>query len=360
MNVSPAAGRLAAALAFFAVASLLFGLDYHRRQAQHARVIDLSSLQLPPSSGRLEDRIREWVQEAAEGAARELRAGISAMPQPLDASSLAERIERASAAVAALEERVAAAQERGAAVASRLAAAEGGVAAAQSHLDGLPSAAELRAQLSAREESFGEFEERLASLKAEVEREAAQAQHCAAAPAAPSAEAVEALVGEFLEDGPGAPDLSTGVIRGPGLTSAAHTPSGRWVGTELLHFLRVDGGVGGPEAAITPGRRRGECFAFSGAEGSITVELLPRSVVAAVTVEHADAAESPDRRSAPRRFRVLCDGEAAGDFEYDLDARPVQTFQLPRPKAAGRVTFRVLSNHGHPEYTCLYRVRVHG
>ena len=58
-----------------------------------------------------------------------------------------------------------------------------------------------------------------------------------------------------------------------------------------------------------------------------------------------------------------------GLFEYDaVKGRPVQTFELvacqgerPLPACfADTVRLEVDSNHGHPEWTCLYRLRVHG
>ena len=55
-----------------------------------------------------------------------------------------------------------------------------------------------------------------------------------------------------------------------------------------------------------------------------------------------------------------------GEFEYDLSgARTVQTFPLAPPGRAGLaptslVTFEVVSNFGNPDYTCVYRFRLHG
>jgi len=53
-------------------------------------------------------------------------------------------------------------------------------------------------------------------------------------------------------------------------------------------------------------------------------------------------------------------------FTYDITTSyPVQTFELPIDLQklgvnVEEVSFRILSNWGNPEYTSLYRIRVHG
>lgn len=51
-----------------------------------------------------------------------------------------------------------------------------------------------------------------------------------------------------------------------------------------------------------------------------------------------------------------------GSFEYDKEGKPIQYFEVQHPSTKGHniVRVRVLSNWGHPVYTCVYRVRVHG
>lgn len=73
--------------------------------------------------------------------------------------------------------------------------------------------------------------------------------------------------------------------------------------------------------------------------------------------------------SAPRHFEL--EGlEKRGDtyphefggFQYEKDGSPIQYFKVlhPAPKAYNLVRLRVMTNWGHPVYTCVYRVRVHG
>lgn len=51
-----------------------------------------------------------------------------------------------------------------------------------------------------------------------------------------------------------------------------------------------------------------------------------------------------------------------GSFEYDKEGRPIQYFEVLHPSTKGYnfIRVRVLTNWGHPVYTCIYRVRVHG
>jgi SUN domain-containing protein 1/2 len=125
----------------------------------------------------------------------------------------------------------------------------------------------------------------------------------------------------------------------------------------------------------------GHCLALNGSWGAhVDVALRERIVPTAVSVEHLHRALAFDGRSAVRAFSLLGGGEEAEEAEgggggamrvllaqgvYDAaEGAPVQTFALPQAAAqhAGgvtRVRFQVLSNHG-AEYTCLYRLRVHG
>jgi len=56
------------------------------------------------------------------------------------------------------------------------------------------------------------------------------------------------------------------------------------------------------------------------------------------------------------------EGTLLGQFTYDQDGEPIQTFYFQDTKMATYqvVELRILTNWGHPEYTCIYRFRVHG
>ncbi|XP_045384674.1 sperm-associated antigen 4 protein isoform X2 [Lemur catta] len=51
-----------------------------------------------------------------------------------------------------------------------------------------------------------------------------------------------------------------------------------------------------------------------------------------------------------------------GKFTFDVEKSEIQTFHLQNdpPAAFPKVKIQILSNWGHPRFTCLYRVRAHG
>ncbi|CAG8708838.1 779_t:CDS:1, partial [Acaulospora morrowiae] len=55
-----------------------------------------------------------------------------------------------------------------------------------------------------------------------------------------------------------------------------------------------------------------------------------------------------------------------GKYEYDLNGRPAQVFNVPESIASKgnqrvrAIMMRVLNNHENPKFTCLYRLQVHG
>lgn len=126
-----------------------------------------------------------------------------------------------------------------------------------------------------------------------------------------------------------------------------------------------------PRVILQPDVHPGNCWAFQGPQGFAVVRLSARVRPTAVTLEHVPKSLSPNRTisSAPRDFAVLGfdedlqqEGTLLGQFTYDQDGEPIQTFYFQDPKMASYqvVELRVLTNWGHPEYTCIYRFRVHG
>ncbi|XP_054997111.1 SUN domain-containing protein 2 [Sorex araneus] len=126
-----------------------------------------------------------------------------------------------------------------------------------------------------------------------------------------------------------------------------------------------------PRVILQPDVHPGNCWAFQGPQGFAVVRLSARVRPTAVTLEHVPKSLSPNRTisSAPRDFAVLGfdedlqqEGTLLGQFTYDQDGEPIQTFYFQDPKMASYqvVELRILTNWGHPEYTCIYRFRVHG
>lgn len=126
-----------------------------------------------------------------------------------------------------------------------------------------------------------------------------------------------------------------------------------------------------PRVILQPDVHPGNCWAFQGPQGFAVVRLSARIRPTAVTLEHVPKALSPNSTisSAPRDFAVFGfdedlqqEGTLLGKFTYDQDGEPIQTFYFQAPTMASYqvVELRILTNWGHPEYTCIYRFRVHG
>ncbi|NXL00330.1 SUN2 protein, partial [Mesembrinibis cayennensis] len=126
-----------------------------------------------------------------------------------------------------------------------------------------------------------------------------------------------------------------------------------------------------PRVILQPDVNPGNCWAFRGSQGFAVIRLSSIIRPTAVTLEHIPKALSPQGTipSAPKDFAVYGlkeegeeEGLLLGQFTYNHDGDPIQTFYL-EGDAVGTyqlVELRVLSNWGHPEYTCIYRFRVHG
>nr|KAF6449050.1 Sad1 and UNC84 domain containing 1 [Rousettus aegyptiacus] len=126
-----------------------------------------------------------------------------------------------------------------------------------------------------------------------------------------------------------------------------------------------------PRVVIQPDMYPGNCWAFRGSQGYLVVRLSMKIHPTGFALEHIPKALSPTGNisSAPKDFAVYGleneyeeEGELLGQFVYDQEGESLQVFRAPkRPERAFQIVeLRVLSNWGHPEYTCLYRFRVHG
>uniref|UniRef100_A0A6I8NQU2 Sad1 and UNC84 domain containing 1 n=1 Tax=Ornithorhynchus anatinus TaxID=9258 RepID=A0A6I8NQU2_ORNAN len=126
-----------------------------------------------------------------------------------------------------------------------------------------------------------------------------------------------------------------------------------------------------PRVVIQPDIHPGNCWAFKGSQGYLVVRLSMMIYPTAFTLEHIPKTLSPTGNitSAPKVFSVYGleneyqeEGLLLGQFTYDQAGESLQMFQAAKKpeKAFQIVELRISSNWGHPEYTCLYRFRVHG
>ncbi|KAK5616215.1 hypothetical protein CRENBAI_015689 [Crenichthys baileyi] len=126
-----------------------------------------------------------------------------------------------------------------------------------------------------------------------------------------------------------------------------------------------------PRVVIQPDVYPGNCWAFKGSQGYLVIRLSLRILPTSFCLEHIPKALSPTGNitSAPRNFTVFGlddeyqeEGTLLGHYTYEEDGESLQIFPVKEKndKAFQIIEVRVLSNWGHPEYTCLYRFRVHG
>ncbi|KAK8869764.1 hypothetical protein IAR55_000332 [Kwoniella newhampshirensis] len=145
-----------------------------------------------------------------------------------------------------------------------------------------------------------------------------------------------------------------------------------------------------PATALHPDISVGSCWPFKGDQGSLGVMLTRRVVVSDITIEHAASELALDTSTAPKVIQVmgiLDDDEEKqkfqqywttrgnaesqpdylplGSFTYEPTALShIQTFPVASDIVdlgikVGVIVFKVESNWGG-QFTCLYRVRVHG
>lgn len=125
-----------------------------------------------------------------------------------------------------------------------------------------------------------------------------------------------------------------------------------------------------PRFVIQPSSSPGQCWYFRSNKGSLVIKLSRTILPSNFSYEHIPVRNAPDGHinSAPKLFEIRAlDGPNAddnwllGEFEYDKHGDPIQFFKFENTdKPVEYIEFNVLDNHGNDEFTCLYRIRVHG
>lgn len=128
--------------------------------------------------------------------------------------------------------------------------------------------------------------------------------------------------------------------------------------------------VNSPRTVITPELNPGQCWAFQNFPGFLVIKLSHFVKIDAFSMEHVSKLLVPNEKidSAPKEFEVygLLDEDdkspvLLGRYIYDYDGESLQYFSVENVEQVYNIVeLRILSNHGHPNYTCLYRFRVHG
>ncbi|KAM6163827.1 SUN domain-containing protein 5 [Rhynchocyon petersi] len=136
-----------------------------------------------------------------------------------------------------------------------------------------------------------------------------------------------------------------------------------------LNWIRLWNYAQPPDVILEPNMTPGNCWAFVGERGQVTIRLAQKVYLSNVTLQHIPKtiSLSGNLDSAPKDF-VVYGMESNPREEVFLGAfqfQPENTIQMfplqnqpPRPFSAVKV--KISSNWGNPSFTCLYRVRVHG
>ena len=140
----------------------------------------------------------------------------------------------------------------------------------------------------------------------------------------------------------------------------------KFLGIPIVHMSKQ------PDIMIKAGRMPGQCFPFKGDQGSVVIKLAVPVKPTEFVLEHLSKAIAivGHINSAPNNFTVYAlkdkhdkEGRVLGRYFYDADSGPsLQRFkpQLVNVPIVEYIEVRVTSNWGNPNYTCLYRFRVHG
>ncbi|KAM6163838.1 sperm-associated antigen 4 protein [Rhynchocyon petersi] len=126
-----------------------------------------------------------------------------------------------------------------------------------------------------------------------------------------------------------------------------------------------------PTVILQPDVFPGNCWAFEGDQGQVVIRMPGLVQLSDITLQHPPPSvvvQVGGASSAPRDFAVYglqVDDETEvflGKFTFDVEKSEIQTFHLQNdpPAAFPKVKIQILSNWGHPRFTCLYRVRAHG
>jgi len=126
-----------------------------------------------------------------------------------------------------------------------------------------------------------------------------------------------------------------------------------------------------PRSILQPSVMPGECWAFKGSKGYVVVGLSVPIYISSVTIEHIPKSVALlNTSSAPQNFSVFAlkhpddiENEVnLGNFTFTEENGSLQNFPVTSDNRVkySFVELRVSSNWGNPDFTCLYRFRVHG
>ena len=115
----------------------------------------------------------------------------------------------------------------------------------------------------------------------------------------------------------------------------------------------------------------GTGWPFHRTTGQIGIQLLQIIRVKHITISHVSQSLAYDIWTAPQKFELWGVDHNSHEFQgtlllygtYEINGLDnVQEFSVEKTKSQiySRVLLKIISNHGNPNLTCLYRVQVYG
>ncbi|KAI9611261.1 hypothetical protein KEM48_004587 [Puccinia striiformis f. sp. tritici PST-130] len=132
--------------------------------------------------------------------------------------------------------------------------------------------------------------------------------------------------------------------------------------------LKVEGNP--PITVLISHLSLGTCWSFAGEKGQIGIQLTRVIHVTGITISHVSRFLAYDIRTAPNKFELWglgFNGRKNLDLlhvgAYDIEAaQSVQYFAISssQTRLYSKVLVKFRSNHGNPNLTCVYHMKIHG
>eukprot|EP00954_Amorphochlora_amoebiformis_P023239 1358777-Amorphochlora_amoeboformis.AAC.1 len=191
---------------------------------------------------------------------------------------------------------------------------------------------------------------------------------------------IDKIVAEKIEiynaDKTGEPDYA---LYAPGGRILSHSrndlknPTSRYIKENIFSYIGMqDSWAYAKQSAlqvIKPHTHPGDCWAFKGDKGWVHIKLWKPVIPKSVTLEHVSRLTVQQDKVMPKDFKVYGSNDTTAKAEFvelgggtfDREGSYLQTFPIDAKGTIYKtVKIEIMSNHGDPTGTCLYRVRVHG
>ncbi|KAI0987766.1 hypothetical protein GJ496_004636 [Pomphorhynchus laevis] len=125
-----------------------------------------------------------------------------------------------------------------------------------------------------------------------------------------------------------------------------------------------------PDTVLNSNMDPGNCWSFSGNNGSLVIKLKIHIHPTGFTYEHIDRSISLYKDNSPREITIkafsdtnVSDVRELGTFHFNWNTSKLQTWTFQHNNSDFQANFfdiKINSNWGNVEQTCLYRIRIHG